>query len=87
VSALNGEGIENLLVAIESRLGEKRRTLQLSIDPSDGAGLSWLYRHSEVLSRELREDGRMALSVRADPKNAEMVKHKFPETTETKPSN
>jgi hypothetical protein len=29
----------------------------------------------------------MALSVRADPKNAEMVKHKFPETTETKPSN
>jgi GTPase len=87
VSALNGEGIENLLVAIESRLGEKRRTLQLSIDASDGAGLSWLYRHSEVLSRELREDGRMALSVRADPKNAEMVKHKFPETTETKPSN
>ena len=87
VSALNGEGIGDLLVAIESRLGEKRRTLQLSIDPSDGAGLSWLYRHSEVLSRELREDGRMALSVRADPKNAEMVKHKFPETTETKPSN
>jgi len=86
VSALNGEGIENLLVAIESRLGEKRRTLQLSIDPSDGAGLSWLYRHSEVLSREMREDGRLALSVRADPKNAEMVKNKFPETTEAKPA-
>ncbi|HKA77371.1 MAG TPA: GTPase HflX [Pseudolabrys sp.] len=85
-SALNGEGIENLLVAIESRLGEKRRTLQLSIDPSDGAGLSWLYRHSEVLSREMREDGRLALSVRADPKNAEMVKNKFPETTEAKPA-
>ena len=85
VSALNGEGIERLLVAIEARLGEKRRTLQLSIDPSDGAGLSWLYRHSEVLSREMREDGRLALSVRADPKNAEMVKHKYPETTEVKP--
>ena len=87
VSALSGEGIDRLLVAIESRLGEKRQTLQLSIDPSDGAGLSWLYRHSEVLSREMREDGRLALSVRADPKNAEMVKHKYPGTTESKPPN
>jgi GTPase len=84
VSALSGEGIDRLLVAIETRLGEKRQTLELSIDPSDGAGLSWLYRHSEVLSREMREDGRLALSVRADPKNAEMVKHKYPGTTETK---
>ncbi len=84
VSALSGEGIDRLLVAIETRLGEKRQTLELSIDPSDGAGLSWLYRHSEVLSREMREDGRLALSVRADPKNAEMVKHKYPGTTESK---
>ena len=87
VSALSGEGIDGLLVAIEARLGEKRQTLELSIDPSDGAGLSWLYRHSEVLSRELREDGRLALSVRADPKNAEMVKHKYPGTVESKPPN
>jgi GTP-binding protein HflX len=86
VSALSGEGIDGLLVAIEARLGEKRQTLELSIDPSDGAGLSWLYRHSEVLSREMREDGRLAVSVRADPKSAEMVKHKYPGTTESKPS-
>ena len=84
VSALSGEGLDRLLVAIETRLGEKRRTLELSIDPADGAGLSWLYRHSEVLSRELRDDGRLALSVRADPKNAEMVKHRYPGTTESK---
>jgi GTPase len=87
VSALSGEGTDRLLVAIETRLGESRPTLELSIDPSDGAGLSWLYRHSEVLSREMRDDGRMALSVRADPKNAEMVKHKYPGTTESKPQN
>ena len=86
VSALSGEGIDRLLGAIETRLGEKRQTLELSIDASDGAGLSWLYRHSEVLSREMREDGRLALSVRADPKNAEMVKHKYPGTTESKTS-
>ena len=87
MTALSGEGFACLLVAIETRLGESRPTLELSIDPSDGAGLSWLYRHSEVLSREMRDDGRMALSVRADPKNAEMVKHKYPGTTESKPQN
>ncbi len=85
VSALSGEGIERLLAAIEARLGETRQTLQLSIDPSDGAGLSWLYRHSEVLSRQMRDDGRLELSVRADAKSAEMVKHKYPGTTEVKP--
>ena len=85
VSALSGEGVVGLLGAIEARLGEKRQTLELSIDPADGAALSWLYRHSEVLSRELRDDGRLALSVRTDPKNAEMVKHKYPGTRESKP--
>jgi len=85
VSALTGEGVEHLLAAIEQRLGEKRQTFQLSIDPSDGAGLSWLYRHSEVMSREMNEDGRLAVSVRADPKNAELVKHKYPAAVQIKP--
>jgi GTPase len=85
VSALSGEGVENLLAAIETRLGEARQTLQLLLDPADGAGLSWLYRHSEVLSRQMRDDGRLELSVRADTKNAEMVRHKYPGTTEVKP--
>jgi len=85
VSALSGEGVENLLAAIEARLGEARQTLHLLLDPSDGAGLSWLYRHSEVLSRHMRDDGHLELSVRADAKNAEMVKHKYPGTTEVKP--
>jgi GTP-binding protein HflX len=85
VSALSGEGVENLVAAIETRLGEARQTLQLLLDPADGAGLSWLYRHSEVLSRQMRDDGRLELSVRADTKNAEMVRHKYPGTTEVKP--
>ncbi len=87
VSALTGEGIDRLLSAIEERLAEKRQTLHVSLDPSDGAGLSWLYRHSEVLSREMQEDGRLAVNVRADAKNAELVKHKYPEASVSKSSN
>ena len=77
VSALTGEGIGALDQAIERRLGEKRQTLSLSLDPADGAGLSWLYRHSEVLKRDMGEDGRLAVTVRADAKNAEIVRRKY----------
>jgi len=77
VSALSGEGIDRLIDAIEVRLSESRQTLELSIDPADGAGLSWLYRHSEVLSKGLRDDGRLAVTVRADPDKAAQVRAKF----------
>ena len=77
VSALSGEGLDSLIPAIEARLDENRQTIQLSIDPADGAGMSWLYRHSEVLSKDLGEDGRMAVTVRADPDQAARVKAKF----------
>ena len=77
VSALMGEGIDHLITAIEARLGESRQTLHLVLDPADGAGLSWLYRHAEVLSREMRDDGQLAVDVRADTDNAARVKAKF----------
>jgi GTP-binding protein HflX len=77
-SALTGEGIDRLVDAIEARLSESRQTLEISIDPADGAGLSWLYRHSEVLSKDLRDDGRLAVTVRADADKAARVRAKFP---------
>jgi GTP-binding protein HflX len=77
VSALSGEGLERLTAAIEARLAETRQTLAVSLDPADGAGLSWLYRHAEVLSQGLDDDGRLAVTVRADADKAARVKAKF----------
>jgi GTP-binding protein HflX len=77
VSALTGEGMERLVTAIEVRLSERRQTIEVSIDPADGAGLSWLYRHSEVLTKDLGSDGRLAVTVRADADNAARVRAKF----------
>jgi len=78
VSALSGEGIDRLVAAIEARLAESRQTLEIAINPSDGAGLSWLYRHSEVLEKHMRDDGQLAVTVRADPDKAARVRAKFP---------
>lgn len=77
VSALGGEGLDSLIASIEARLGESRLTLHLSLDPADGAGLSWLYRHSEVLSKDMDDDGRLAVTVRADADKAARVRAKF----------
>ncbi len=77
VSALGGEGIDSLTAAIEARIAEHRLTFELQLDPADGEGISWLHRHAEVLTREMREDGRYAITVRVEPAKAERVRAKF----------
>jgi GTPase len=80
VSALSGEGLDRLAAEIEARLAARRATLDLVLDAADGAGLSWLHRHTEVMARTLRDDGRMAVTGRADPANAEKVRARFGRT-------
>lgn len=80
VSALSGEGIDVLATEIEVRLAARRVTLDLLIDAADGAGVSWLHRHTEVMTKVLRDDGALAITVRADPANAEKARAKFSPT-------
>ena len=77
VSALSGEGIDCLVGEIEARLAARRETLDLELDASDGAGLSWLHRHTEVMVKRLRDDGRLMVRVRADPANAQKARARF----------
>jgi GTP-binding protein HflX len=77
VSALTGEGAEALAATIEARLGRRRVVIDLVVDPADGAGVSWLHRHAEVMEKSLDEDGRLAMTVRVDPARAEAVRAKF----------
>jgi len=66
-----------LLATIETRLALRRIVLDLVLDPADGAGVSWLHRHSEVMAKEMRDDGRLGMTVRADATNAERIRGKF----------
>ena len=77
VSAQSGEGLERLDAEIERRLATRRVTLDFVLDAADGAGLSWLHRHTEVMTRALREDGALAVTVRADPANAQKARARF----------
>jgi GTP-binding protein HflX len=77
VSALTGEGLDALAAAIEERLAASRVVLDLDLDPADGAGVSWLHRHTEVIEKTLRDDGRLAVTVRVDPSKAAIVTDRF----------
>jgi GTP-binding protein HflX len=78
VSALTGQGADELVKAIQARLALRRVVLDLVVDPADGAGMSWLHRHTEVMEKSLGSNGRMAMTVRVDPDRTETVKAKFP---------
>jgi GTP-binding protein HflX len=77
VSALTGEGLDRLHTAIEAGIGAGRVTRELLLDPADGAGLSWLHRHTEVLARAMDDDGKLKVTVRAEPATMERVRAKF----------
>jgi GTP-binding protein HflX len=78
VSAVTGEGLDSLVTAIETRLAAGRVLIELDLDPADGAGVSWLHRHTEVLSKAMDEaSGRLAMTVRAAPDRADAVRAKF----------
>ena len=77
VSAITGEGAQTLVAAIEERIGRRRIVLDLVLDPADGAGVSWLHRHTEVMEKSLDDDGKLAMTVRVDPDKAGVVRAKF----------
>jgi GTP-binding protein HflX len=77
ISALTGEGTNALIAAIEAALARARLTLDVAIDYADGAGMSWLHRHAEVLARDEGADGRLHMTVRVDAERASLVRAKF----------
>lgn len=77
VSAITGEGVDRLTDAIEARIAQDRTVIELVLDGTDGAGISWLHRNTEVLLRSNRDDGTVAMTVRIDPTKLGVVRAKF----------
>ena len=77
VSALTGEGLDDLLARIEAILAADRETLRLELDAAYGQGLAWLYAHTEVLERETLPDGGARLLVRAPAERLEEARRRF----------
>ncbi len=64
VSATTGEGIEALLLAIDTRLGRNDEVLDLIVPAHEGRLVNWLYEEAEVLDRQALETGEVRVRVR-----------------------
>ena len=77
VSAVTGEGVDELLSHIEKRLAENADILHLLLPAHAGAELAWCYANSEVLQRDDLEEGEISLTLRADPSNSGLIRAKM----------
>lgn len=78
VSAVTGEGLQELLADIENRLVGDRPVYDVLVPPADGAALAWLYSHAEVLAREDDHDDGLHLSVRVPEKHQDEFLARYP---------
>lgn len=67
VSAATGQGLDELLAAIEVRIGSEVEEMQIHLGVGDMNRLGWVYSNSEVLDRKDEEDGSVTLKVRVAP--------------------
>lgn len=68
LSALNGNGCSGLLENIDEILAQATIYHDINLQSADGASLSWLYEHGEVIERTDDEEG-IHLKVRLAPAN------------------
>ncbi|MDH3473604.1 MAG: GTPase HflX [Rhodospirillales bacterium] len=67
VSAVTGEGLDDLLTLIERRLARDQEVHEISVLHSDGAALAWLYEHGSVVSRDDETDcARLRVALNAE---------------------
>ena len=63
ISATTGEGVDDLLDTIETRIRGAVETLSVRLDANEGSRLNWLYQHGRVLDRVDHDDGAVELRV------------------------
>ena len=51
ISALTGEGVDDLVETVADRLTVGHRRYRIALDASDGAGAAWLHAHGDVLDQ------------------------------------
>jgi GTP-binding protein HflX len=76
VSALTGDGVPDLLAALETAVTRDNITVSLKLDAADGSALAFAYRHAQVLERRDR-GGKISLSLRIHPDDLGRFESRF----------
>jgi len=80
VSAVTGEGLPRLLELIGEYLSRSKIDFTVKMNSSDGAKISWLYRHADVVKRK-DDDLSSTFYVRMEKSDVERLKSMLKETS------
>ena len=90
VSAITGDGIDELLSTINDHLGADDDALTITLGPAAGKLMHWLHENAQVMSRAAQDNGDQLLNVRvpsdklvrlrAEWKRAGLAADRFSET-------
>ncbi len=83
ISALTGEGMDDLLALIERSLLRGRQEVGIRLGPEAGRARAWLHRNGDVIGDEMAEDGSSHLRVRLSPERLGQFRAEFPEIEAT----
>jgi GTPase len=79
LSAITGDGLDQLKSAIESRMTVGRTVWRITVAAADGEGLSAAYTLGEVMDRSTNEAGDVSLTVRLSAAKSGQFLRRFPE--------
>ena len=73
VSAVSRFGLDTLRAEIERRLNRRRQTVEITIEPQEGALSNWIYENCEVIARTDLGDGVTSLRIRVAPEKRDRL--------------
>lgn len=76
-SALTGQGLDALKLAIEKALGEKSRTYHVHVPHTAGSDIGWLHSHTEIVSRDEPTEQGSGFVVRVEPRHKTAFLERF----------
>lgn len=77
VSAVTGEGVDDLLAQIETEIASTRAEETFHIPVQDGEGRAWLFAHATVLNDDVQDDGSTLMHVALTPRNLAHARERF----------
>jgi GTP-binding protein HflX len=78
VSAVTGDGVDDLLAAIERQLARHSIALTLTLGPADGKARAWLHEHGVVKDNKVLEDGGTEMNVQLPRERFGQFRAAFP---------
>jgi GTP-binding protein HflX len=79
LSAVTGQGVDELLAAIERGLLLSAAEVRIVLKPEHGRARAWLHRNGEVLSEEMQDNGAALIRVRLKSDRLGQFRAEFPD--------